>query len=403
MSLHRKQLSLVIIATLLAALPVSSQSNKSPPTQAWIDVATHDFSGMPDMGPMGNLAMGVFGGGRKGNNAYGLTRYTGAPGKYMDVAVWNSLNPGVAAQQDIPGVLKMGKSLKLLSYKPSPQPGGSETEMPDFKSRILIYWGCGNTIRKGQPRVIESSSKDGKVKASGAFEGRYVPDRTVKITPDHVTWPNEKNRQNVPSGASLIGDHAFVGAGIPASLKFAIQNAQDFMPKIQLFSSGSVENGMLWRWQPVTQARGYFLHAVGQKGDATIFWSSSELAEAGQGILDYLPNATVDKWTKERVILNPQTTSCAIPKGIFESSTDANPGGSMLRMIAFGPEAHIVYPPKPDDAKTPWSPEWSVRIRVKSTAFAPIGMDMGEQDEPQEEDDGKKSNKKKILQGIFGG
>ena len=93
--------------------------------------------------------------------------------------------------------------------------------------------------------------------------------------------------------------------------------------------------------------------------------------------------------------MNAQTTSCAMPKGIFEPSTDANPSGSMLRMIAFGPEAHIVYPPKPDDVKTPWNPEWSVRIRVKSTAFAPIGMDMGQQDEPQEEGDGKKSNTKK--------
>ena len=35
------------------------------------------------------------------------------------------------------------------------------------------------------------------------------------------------------------------------------------------------------------------------------------------GLIDYLPPSTVDKWIKEKVLLAPTVTSCAIPKGIF--------------------------------------------------------------------------------------
>ncbi|MEO6172649.1 MAG: hypothetical protein ABIP02_05980, partial [Arenimonas sp.] len=174
-----KSFSLLVAAAVIAAVPAASQQSKPPKTQVWIDLSTHSFAGMPDMGPMGGLAMNMFGG-KKGSNVYGSTRFGGAPGQYMDVAVWNSLKPGVPAQQAIPSGMKMGKSLTLLPYEQaSVREGSPEGEMKDFKARILIYWGCGTAVRKGQPRVIEVSSKDGKVNASGTMQGRYVPDRTA--------------------------------------------------------------------------------------------------------------------------------------------------------------------------------------------------------------------------------
>jgi hypothetical protein len=35
------------------------------------------------------------------------------------------------------------------------------------------------------------------------------------------------------------------------------------------------------------------------------------------GLFDYLPNATIDRWIKDKVLLTPETTQCAIPRGIF--------------------------------------------------------------------------------------
>ena len=397
-----KPACLIALTAMVAVAPAASPKQKSPKTQVWIDVATHAFAGMPDMGFMGGLAMGAFGG-KRGGNAYGSTRYGGSPGQYLDIAVLNTLKPGVPAQQAIPAGLKLGNSLELLPYRaPAARESAPAGEPTDFKVRILIYWGCGSTVRPGQPTVIEMSSKDGKLKASGAMQGRYVPDRTANVGPGYVTWPNEKNRQMVPGGASLIGGHAITGDGMPESLKFQLEASQDFMPKIDLRSTGDVDSGLTWNWQSVGQARGYFLHAIGQKGDATVFWSSAETRDAGSGVLDYLPPATVDKWIKERVLLGPQVTSCAMPKGIFGAVGGEGSSGGMLRMVAFGPETHFVYPPKPANPATPWDPEWNVRVRVKSSTIFPIGMDMsGMDEEPAKKP--KPKSKMSLLKGILGG
>lgn len=400
-----KRLLIAMIAAI-AVMPAASQQSKAPKTQVWIDLATHGFAGMPDMGGMGGMAMNMFGG-KKGNNSYGATRYGGSPGQYMDIALWNSVKPGMPVQQAIPSGLKLGKSLMLLPYKETParegEPG-TPGEIRDFKVRTLIYWGCGTSIRKGQPRVIETGSADGRTKASGAMQGRYIPDRTAKVGPGYVTWPNEKNRQNVASDASTIGEHVMTGDGIPASLKFQLENNQDFMPKINLRSNGNLDSGIVWNWQSISQAKGYFMQAYGQQGDATVIWTSAETADAGSGIIDYLPPATVDKWVKEKVLLAPQVTSCAMPKGIFEASKgrDESGSGGMLRMVAFGPETHFVYPPKPANPKTPWDPEWNVRVRVKSTTMTPIGMDMSGMDDQEDSDDGKPKKKRNVLKDIFG-
>ena len=49
----------------------------------------------------------------------------------------------------------------------------------------------------------------------------------------------------------------------------------------------------------------------------------------------------------------------------------------MLRGIAYGNELNLVHPPRPTDAKllAAWNPEWSLRVRVKSTAMAMLGQE----------------------------
>src|SRR5690606_27639620 len=88
-------------------------------TQVWIDVSTHNFAGMPDMGPLGGLAGRMMGGG-KGDLRYPTARHPAMSGQYLDVALHNSLRPGVEAQHAIPGGLKLGKSLPLVPPEPQP-------------------------------------------------------------------------------------------------------------------------------------------------------------------------------------------------------------------------------------------------------------------------------------------
>ena len=81
----------------------------------------------------------------------------------------------------------------------------------------------------------------------------------------------------------------------------------------------------------------------------------------------------------------------------------------MLMMTAYGPESWISYPPKPADAKQPWNPEWSVRLRAKSTATSILGLDLGNLqqmdrgEEGQQQQPQKKPSMKGMLKGILGG
>ncbi|MDH4106430.1 MAG: hypothetical protein OEV39_10000, partial [Gammaproteobacteria bacterium] len=75
------------------------------------------------------------------------------------------------------------------------------------------------------------------------------------------------------------------------------------------------------------------------------------------------------QWLREKVLLAPATTTCDIPKGVFEAGS-----GGMLRMIAYGTELNLAHPPRPTDPKLAWEPDWAVKVRVKSVAFSMLGM-----------------------------
>jgi hypothetical protein len=146
------------------------------------------------------------------------------------------------------------------------------------------------------------------------------------------------------------------------------------MPAIELQTSGGLKDSMNVSWGTVTNARAYYLHAMGQLGNNDmVMWSSSETADTGMGLFDYLSNATIERWLKERVLLQPDTTQCAIPKGIFTAPDGRSSEGAMLRMMAYGGESNFAHPPRPADPKAVWEPEWAVRVRVKSQTMAMLG------------------------------
>ena len=116
---------------------------------------------------------------------------------------------------------------------------------------------------------------------------------------------------------------------------------------------------------------------MGQVGNDMVIWSSAETGDTGMGLLDFLPNAMIERWVRESVLLNASATGCSVPKGIFAAPDGAgrrgDGGGAMLRMIAYGAESNFVYPPRPADPRAPWEPEWAVRVRVKSNTMAQLG------------------------------
>lgn len=376
----------------------TQQIVRPPKTLLWMDVSTGSMAGMPEMdipaglgGLMGGL-MGAMGGGNArstGKEYYGSARtFHMMPPRILDVALWNGLKPGVEATQNIPSGMKLGDKLPLLPIlaekvatvtsepRPEKEYEGSY-ERP--KGRLLFYWGCSATVRPGQPRIIDLSklSADSAQAFGSAFGGKYAPDRGAKVREGYDVYPNERDQRTLPRGASLVGEHRITGDGIPESFRFTLGAAHDVMPAIALQSKGNLKDSVSLNWEPVTNARAYFLNTMGAQGDDMVFWSSSDLPDTGMGLFDYLSNATIDKWIKEKVLLAPSVTQCNVPQGIYGSQEGkGREGGAMLRMIAYGGEHSFVHPPRPTDPKVPWDQEWSVRLRVKSNTMAMLGQDI---------------------------
>lgn len=442
--MQRRHALYLAFAATLVALPASSQQNKNPPTNLYIDVLTHNMTGMPDMGGMmgglGGFMAKRMGGGNENRFTYPTTRAGGMTGQYLDIALHNSLKPGVEAQEQIPAGLRLGKSLALIPIDPSKPTQGSTPpgKVPDVQVKITEYWGCGASVRAGQPRVATFKIKGNGTTVDpnnpmGAMQGIdfqqtgsiskeiRVADRDIDLKPGWVYWPNRKSGKQVPTGARLAGEHRITGDGIPASMQFQIEQAADFMPKLALRTQGEMTDAIALSWPSVERARGFHITAMhmqilGENSYAMTMWSSAEIPGAREDLHTNLTAGQLDKWLKQKVLLAATATSCTIPKGIFAGTSKVQGGQDatmpgMLSMTAYGPESWITYPPKPADPKQPWNPEWSVRLRARSSASAILGLDFGgmqqmdgeegEGEQPQQQQ--KKPGMKGLLKGILGG
>ena len=384
--LRLRPLAALIVASACSA-SLHAQAVKAPKAQLWMDVSTGSMAGMPEVDMPGGIAgMMMGGGGGRGgaSTTYGMARGMNVmPPRVLDIAFYNSLKPGAEAAQAIPPGMRMGESLLLLRPPREPAPAGerepgdvpSDVQRP--KGRILIYWGCGDTVRAGQPRVIDLARASPQ-EFGTAFAGRHAPDRGARVGANHVLYPNERNTVMLSRDSSLVGEHQVRGDGVPASMKFTLGEAQNVMPAIQLQTRGTLQDSMGISWAAVPHARAYYLHAMASQGNDMILWSSAETPDTGMGLFDYLSNTTIDQWTRQRVLLRPDVTSCAVPKGIFASPSGAREEATpMLRMIAYGGESNFAHPPRPADPRAVWEPEWAVRVRVKSHTMAMLGQEQG--------------------------
>ena len=398
------------LAALPCAGPAQSQPKqvvKPPVAQAWIDVAT--FSGMSlgmgggDM--MNQTLSALMGGGRDARAEFGYT-VAGPGGRWMDVTLFTSRNPSLQeAVQKVPEASGLAPSLKLQSpEKARPAPVAPDDEPADWdyeqpKGKLVMYWGCSETVRPGQPKVVDlSTATIGEL--AKFFESRRATKRGAHLAAGRPVWPSREDKRALPAGASIAGEHAFVADGVPENFRFTVPAAQDLMQPMKVAQTDT-GSAIVLEWPAVPHARAYFLGTMGGLPDGSegmVIWTSSELPDSGFGLFDYQTNAAVDGWLKDKVLLPPATTRCAIPK---EAA-----GMGMLRAIAYGTELNLAHPPRPTDPAIAWEPDWNVKIRVKSVATSMIGMegmgdmeDMGGADDadavPAEQDPAQADKKKK--------
>ena len=402
--------AVLCMATSAAAQTKAAQQVVKPPVaQAWIDVATFSGMGMPGMGGQGgvaNMMRGALGGRGSGDsNDFGRTQ-SGVSGRWLDATLYTSLNPTLAdAVQAVPAGTLLAPTLKLQSPPralPAPR-SDDETEPVQYerpKGRLTLYWGCSETVRPGQPKVLDMANA-GPQDLAQFFQSRRATQRGAHTAAGRPVWPSRDDRRLLPDGASLVGEHAFSGQGVPEGFRFAVPAAQDLMPAIEL-AQHDTGQAIRLEWKAIAHARAYFVAAMGAKGEGDmVLWTSSELPETGFGLLDYQTNRAVDGWLKEKVLLPPSATQCAVPKGIFGDA-------GMLRMIAYGSELNLAHPPRPTDPKLPWEPQWAVKIRTKSQTSAMLGMEMpgmrSDQGTPAEatKKEQKKTSPLDVLRGVLG-
>ena len=124
-------------------------------------------------------------------------------------------NPSLAeAQQAVPAGF-LSPALKLQSPPPGkPVPESDDEVVPQEherpRGRILLYWGCGASVRSGQPLTLDAAS------ASAAdfarfFQSRRATQRGTHSAAGRPVWPSKSDTRMVPAAASLAGEHTFTG------------------------------------------------------------------------------------------------------------------------------------------------------------------------------------------------
>jgi len=350
------------VLTVMASAGHAAEKARPYP-HYWMSVATSNQS-IPGMSTEMSGLAGLFG----GKNAFGPRREL-----HLQLESPQSASGAPQASHGIPPGLAMGAALPLETPKVEksdyvPERGTPEKyEKP--KARMLIYWGCGETIGKGQPRVIDTARMS-PADFGRSFAGR-TPTRQTPPAPHkgwvYGEWPNPEDRTDVSRDGSLVGSHLISGNYLP-DIPFALDQKRDFMAPVEFAPIRAAATGaMKVEWQAIPTAIGYFTSAMGhdQGSGDSVFWSSSEVPEIGFGLQDYLTPGDVSRFIKEKVVMEPSRTTCTVPP-VFKEQ------GAMLQFIAYGEELNLVQPPRPKDPKQPWNPKWSVKVRLKSTGMTTL-------------------------------
>jgi hypothetical protein len=371
-----------------AAQSQSKQVVTGPVATYWMSAQTTSGFGGMGGGPGGRP--GGPGGGRPSMSAImGMAMGRGGGAQHALVLQLGSSRAPTGAPQaehlPSPG-LGAGDSLPLVTPQAAATPQQRTEEQPSMpreyqkpKGRMLIFWGCGDHARQGQPLVIDfAQAAEGKIPP-----GMEALTHGLGVTPmqppspsrnrTYGEWPNAQARTTVPGEGSLVGPHTVRGDYSP-DIKFTLAPDQDFLAPLQFLTNaigplGSAQLG----WNAVPNARGYLASVIGGGGenDTVVLWTSSEIQASAFSLPDYLSNADLNRLVANHALLDPQTTTCAVPKEVVQAVPHA-----LVQLAAYGGEANFAYPPRPADPKQAWNIEWTVKVRYKSQTGGMLGMAM---------------------------
>jgi hypothetical protein len=302
----------------------------------------------------------------------------------------------------MPPNAKLGKSVALVSPR--------EERAPDMmpqkpKGRLLIFWGCGEHVGKGQPVVIDFAKVAAGQIPPGLWNSTVIRDwgPNAQNSRTFARWPAEDGKF-VKADSTLPGAHRVVANYAP-EINFTL--TKDFMAALSVRTSSLLGGATRASWTGIPAATGYLLGLFGGKQSASgdmgdmVMWTSSATRQFGEGLSDWLSPSQVATLVGNRTVLAPATTSCVIPAEVNSAAPDFRVG----TLTGFGPEENFSYPPRP--ASGPWKLEWTARVRHRSSTswMSMPGMSMGAQDSQsgQRPECKKKGGLGGMLGGMMGG
>ncbi|CAN7200756.1 hypothetical protein LJR219_000537 [Phenylobacterium sp. LjRoot219] len=362
-----------VAAVAGSAAAQSAQKVTGPVATYWMSAQTQSGFGMmgagggqPDRGAMMRMMMG---GGQ-------------GPQHALILQLGSSQKPQGAAEADHlpPAGLRAGAKLPLVT--PVNQPAQPVDDTPSLpreyqkpRGRMLIFWGCGERARPNQPVVIDFA----KVAAGQMPAGFQAATRGLGGAPmqppspgrnaTYGEWPNPETRAAVPGNGSLVGEHTVQGSYSPP-IRFSLAQDQDFLSPLNLVTNAPTGGGAVQLgWNAVPNATGYFATVIGGAEETVVLWTSAEVQASAFAAPDYLPPAEAAKLVASKALLSPQTTTCAVPKEVVDAAPHA-----LVQLVAYGPEANFIHPPRPSDPKVAWNKEWQVKVRYRSATGGMLGM-----------------------------
>lgn len=393
------------LAGSAAAQP--AQKVTGPVATYWMSAQTQSGFGMPTGGQpnAGSMMRMMMGGGQGAQHA-------------LTLQLGSSQAPQGAPQADHlpPAALRAGDRLPLVTPRAEPsQPVDYSPSLPREyqkpRGRMLIFWGCGERARPNQPVVIDFAKMSaGQLPPGFEAIGRSLGSAAMQPpspgrNKTYGEWPNPETRVSVPPNGSLIGEHTVQGTYSPP-IRFSLGQGQDFLGALNLATNAATPAGAVQLgWNAVPNATGYFASVIGGAEDTVVLWTSAEVQASAFAAPDYLPPAEAARLVQSKALLSPQTTQCAVPKEVAEAAPSA-----LVQLVAYGPEANFVHPPRPSDPKVAWNKEWQVKVRYRSATGGMLGMaapnmtTAGDDDAPAPGQPQRKpeSGRKAIMRGLGG-
>lgn len=327
----------------VAALVAACTSAAAAPLQYEMDLRTYSGVGAGGM-------MGMFGSlfGAKGASV----------SKFMDLRLASptDIADGYSAEHVVPEGMRIGPRLPLKGERHATGGDGGESAHDEPEGRILIYWGCGETVPKGQPQIIDfktlgknlSPEVLAMVRQAQARKGGGKPAGGESLPPRSVGWPaGDADFKGIPAEASAVGEHVVRASFMKEDIRYTLDAGLDFLEPLNLKANGGLKSAVALQWDGLSRVKGYNLNAVGAADKEVVLW----MAERNKSPM-----------------LPASQTTCSIPAGIFEKTQMA-----MVVEEGVGPTGGFAHPPQ--EKGKPQKPLiWSARVRVSTSDTAMLGL-----------------------------